>query len=318
MKIHIRFTVATILSISLLPMLLMSQPTIVNLNKAISGTQLYEASQEINLLPGFEYNNSLSGDFTARIVSSNGQSYAFTETTESTTLPVVTTYPVGTIVGSQGVSLTGAATYSFPITVSPGVSGMVPNLSVNYNSQGGEGLMGLGWGLSGLSGITRAPGDLYHETEITNIQFNSNDHFTLDGQRLISVSSSEYRTEIESFSRITAYGTSGDPTYFIVETKDGKTLEYGNTSDSRIEAQGRSEGLIWNLNKITDKNGNYITITYYENNTTGEYYPLSINYTGTSSLSPFNSITFDYQARNTSVESYVSGSKITLGHLILL
>ncbi len=316
MKIHIAFSLAAIIFTRLLPMLLMAQPTTVNLNSAISGNHLYEASQEINLLPGFEYNNSLGGDFTTRIVSSNGQSYAFTETTESTTLPVVTTYPVGTIVGSQGVSSTGAATYSIPISVSPGVLGMTPGLSVNYNSQGGEGLMGYGWELTGLSSITRVPSDLYHETEISTIQFNANDHFALDGQRLLSVATSEYRTEIETFSRIIAYGTNGNPTYFTVETKDGKILEYGNTTDSRIEAQGRTEGLIWNLNKITDKNGNYITITYYENNTTGEYYPLSINYTGTTRKSPFNSITFDYQVRALPLVSYISGSKITLGHLI--
>jgi RHS repeat-associated protein len=297
-------------------LLLYSQSAVVNVDKAISGLQLYEASQAINLLPGFEYSLSQGGDFTGRIVQADGQSYTFTEPTENTTLPVNTSYPVGTIPGSPGVNATGGAQYSFPINVCPGVGGMVPGLTVGYNSHAGEGLLGLGWTLSGLSGITRAPSDLYHETDINNIQFNANDHFTLDGQRLIAVSSSEYRTEIETFSRITAYGTAGNPSYFIVETKDGRTLEYGNTTDSRIEAQGRSEGLIWNLNKITDKNGNYITITYYENNTSGENYPLSINYTGTTSLSPFNSITFDYLTRNTPIESYVSGSKITLGHLI--
>jgi hypothetical protein len=316
MKIALQLKILMMTCFYFSSLLLYSQSTIVNVNKAVSGLHLYEASQEVNLLPGFGYSTDQGGEFTARIVPASGQSYAFTEPTESTTLPVNTSYPVGTIPGNQGVSPTGGAQYSFPINVCPGVAGMVPSLTVGYNSQAGESLLGLGWKISGLSGITRAASNLYHETGINNIQFNANDHFTLDGQRLISVSSSEYRTEIETFSRITAYGTAGNPTYFTVETKDGKTLEYGNTADSRIEAQGRTEGLVWNLNKVTDKNGNYITITYSENSTLGEYYPLTINYTGTTGFSPFNTITFEYQTRTIPFVSYISGSKVTLGHLL--
>ena len=59
-------------------------------------------------------------------------------------------------------------------------------------------------------------------------------------------------------------------------------MEYGYTTDSRIEAQGRTDGAVlnWQLNKITDVNGNYILFSYVEDNSNGEYRLEKIDYTG--------------------------------------
>ncbi len=63
-----------------------------------------------------------------------------------------------------------------------------------------------------------------------------NDRYCMDGQRLVLVSGtygaagSEYRTELDSFSRIVASGTAGNGVAsFTVQTKAGLTMEYGNT-----------------------------------------------------------------------------------------
>lgn len=51
---------------------------------------------------------------------------------------------VGTIGGIVDVSAMGGATYTIPVLLPEGVNGIQPKLSISYNSQTGNGLMG--WG----------------------------------------------------------------------------------------------------------------------------------------------------------------------------
>ncbi len=66
-----------------------------------------------------------------------------------------------------------------------------------------------------------------------------------------------YRTEIDSFARITSYGSAGNgPAWFKVERKDGSVLEYGNSADSRIEARGAANPasvFTWAQNRYEDR-----------------------------------------------------------------
>ena len=241
--------------ITSIPFQLYCQPADTTLSQHITGNQLIEATNSITFLAGFSYNSGSSNQMIATIIPSPGNSnYTFTEPQESGPLQVNTSYPVGSLNGSISVGPTGAANYFIPIDIPPGRNGMKPNLSLVYNSQGGEGVLGLGWALSGLSSITRVPTDIYHEGYIDVVDFDNNDKFALDGQRLISVGGDQYRTENESFSKITLYGSSSNPTYFKVETKEGLELYFGNSTDSRVEAQGTSNVYAWNLNQVKDKN----------------------------------------------------------------
>jgi hypothetical protein len=110
--------------------------------------------------------------------------------------------------GEASVSETGAARYTIPIAVPPGTAGMAPSLSLAYNSQAGNGLVGMGFSLEGLAAIGRCPRTIATDGVRGSVNYDANDRFCLDGQRLIAISGTygangaEYRTEIESFTKV--------------------------------------------------------------------------------------------------------------------
>ncbi len=211
--------------------------------------------------------------------------------------------------GQFAVNESGAATYSIPIQVPPGIAGMEPKLALSYNSQAGNGLMGMGWGLSGLSTITRCPRSIAQDGVKGGIYYDGNDRYCMDGQRLMLVggvsygaNEAEYRTELDGFSKVISYGAAGTgPAWFKVWTKAGLILEYGNTADSRIEANRATSNVrVWAVNKISDTKGNFISFTYTEDPYTGTYAPTRVDYTGTAGTSgpnqaPTASVRFVYE-----------------------
>jgi Salmonella virulence plasmid 65kDa B protein len=188
--------------------------------------------------------------------------------------------------GNFAVNSSGAATYDIAIAVPPGTAGMVPSLKLSYTSLGvGNGLLGVGWALSGLPSIGRCARTVAQDGSVGAITFTATDMFCLDGQRLIAfnggaygVDGTAYRTEIESFSRVIQHGT--PPAWFEVHTKAGQVMEFGNTMDSLILAQGKSVARNWALDKVTDTKGNYLTVTYVNDAVDGQAYPSEIDYTG--------------------------------------
>jgi len=232
--------------------------------------------------------------------------------------------PVGTITGSYSVNISGASTYQIPLVIPPGTAGMQPSVSLVYNSQAGNGLLGYGWNIAGLSAITRVGHTIYHDGDIKGVDFND-DRFSIDGNRLILISGnyggddSKYYTEIFNGSRITAKGSAGEgPQYFIVETKDGKTIEYGRTYDSRFVAEGKTDVLVWKINRIIDKIGNYIDFVY-DNSPEHTYNRIKkIIYTGNveQNLEPYCEIHFYYSERSDKHLGYVAGSKIEANVLL--
>ena len=221
--------------------------------------------------------------------------------------------------GQFAVNDGGSATYSIPITISPGTGGVEPKLALTYSSQGGGGLVGQGWSLQGLSVISRSTQTLEQDGKVRGIDLTKEDTYSLDGERLVPINgnnganSTEYRTEQNAFLRIISYGSrSGSPERFKTWTKSGLEMEYGYVGNSQIEAQGTSKILFWLLSKVTDTKGNYYTITYQENENDGEYYPTRIDYTANDAagLSPYNSVQFFYEDRDKESMSFISGSKL--------
>jgi hypothetical protein len=187
--------------------------------------------------------------------------------------------------GAFNVSTSGAATYSIPIWTPPGPNGITPSISVNYNSQGGNGLAGVGWSLSAVSSIERCNRTKHHDGNGGAIELTSNDRYCIGGNRLrrgsgtYGAASSVYFTEIADYSRITASNTTigNGPQSFTVEAKSGLIYEYGNSTDSRVILGGTV--LRWMLSKVRDRNGNNYVVSY--NNGNGFAVPDVISWTPT-------------------------------------
>ena len=221
---------------------------------------------------------------------------------------------VGAIGGTVDVSALGGATYTIPVKVPDGINGVKPSLSIVYNSQGGNGLLGWGWNLACGSVITRVGQTLYHDGVVKGVNFND-DRFALDGQRLMvldnvpyGANGAEYRTEIDGNSKIVSYTENGvvnGPAWFEVRTADGLIMEYGRTANSRVAYQngGNKEVGMWLLNKVSDRNGNYMTY-HYDND--GESASLKIiYYTIREDQLGCYSVVFGYDQRNDTELSFI-------------
>jgi hypothetical protein len=216
-----------------------------------------------------------------------------------------------TIPGKFQVNPAGAATYTIPIAVPPGVAGMTPSLTLEYNSQAPNGILGMGWSLGGLPAMTRCATTIAQDGARGAVTYTSTDRFCLDGQRLVAISGgyggdgTEYRTEVDSFSRIISHGNAGGgPAWFEVHTKSGHIMQFGNTPDSQIIAQGTSIPRAWAVNAVSDTAGNSYTVQYEPDpNGAGQAYPQTIRYAA-------NAISFIYAGgRPDNILLYEAGSK---------
>lgn len=223
--------------------------------------------------------------------------------------------------GAPGVSATGEASYAIAFSLPPGTRGLTPQLGLVYSSGVGQSIAGVGWSIAGLSAITRCASTVAQDGVARNVRNDLQDRFCLDGRKLrlvagsYGVAGSEYRTELESYARITANGTAGNgPAWFKVERADGLTYEYGNSLDSRIESVGQATARAWAVNRIRDRPGNEILFSYAKDTTHGGYRVDLVSYAGNPTLgvaAPY-SVDFVYETKPTGeIDSgYLAGSKV--------
>lgn len=161
--------------------------------------------------------------------------------------------------GNANVSPTGAALYNIPLPPLPGVAGFAPQLSLNYNSQAGNGVLGVGWNLVGLSAISRCPQTRAQDGDgaIGGLSYSSSDRLCLDGERLLPASpstpyweNSAYRQELENFKKITKVTSSVCNSAYEVRDKSGVIYEYGTTADSCVGGAYSQVGF-WLLSRVS-------------------------------------------------------------------
>lgn len=245
-------------------------------------------------------------------------------------------------VGAPNASLfTGAFTYSYPIQVQPGRNGMQPDLNLVYNSQAGNGWLGVGWDLSvgSIQRSTSKGAPTYEDSKDTFI-------FNLSGQsqELVPMGSAsdsygpytEYRALIESsFTRYRYYVTDK---MWRAWTKDGRRHDFTGLALHSPSGQF----FYWGRTRVTDNQGNYMEILYSPVVSGGgnavtatlpqiygapgapaggavSYLPLRIRYAGHegSNLAPTNEIVFGYETRSDSLFGFRAGFKQELTKRLL-
>ena len=226
---------------------------------------------------------------------------------------------VGSLGGTVNIGAMGGLNYTIPIELPTGINGMQPNVTIGYNNQGGNGLLGWGWDLGAGSCITRTGQTIYHDGKMTAANLTEDDRFVLDGQRLIIVDGnygmcgSEYKTENDCMSRIrlmhdfsgSKNETKNAGTYFKVWDRTGNILEYRN----KLYSPNGSKEILWMLSSVTDRYGNTIEYHYVSSSNSGEIKLDNIEYTinETHQVEAQFQVKFSYSIDRTDYEQYYIG-----------
>lgn len=218
--------------------------------------------------------------------------------------PVDQTKDVGEIPMTSTVTPAGAVTYNIPIEISPGRQGFQPQLAVTYNSLGGNGMMGVGWNVGGLSTIVRAGKSIYYDGKSQGVALTKDDAFILDGTRLIKIAETsteiDYETE-QGLVKVRAFLSGSVVRYFEVSYPNGNKGIFGYTTNN-------SPQLSYPITSLTDLRGNAIHYTYTLSY--NRYLISAIYYTDAS-------VTFQYAATRTDpVITYEGGLKVTENQLL--
>ncbi len=196
----------------------------------------------------------------------------------------------------------GAAVYKIPIEVPPGRGGVAPSIALTYNSQQGNGWVGVGWDLD-MGSIQRSAK--------RGVNYSGNDFVAvINGSKaeLVYKGDNIYETKLEGiFSRY--YHTPDNPASgWVVTTKEGMKYYYGTSSASRQSSSGNI--FKWRLDKVEDTNGNFMKVYYTKDS--GEVYLDRIEYTGNAAgLSPTNTVQFTLESRSDHPTSYATHFPVT-------
>ncbi|WP_434042141.1 MULTISPECIES: RHS repeat-associated core domain-containing protein [Sorangium] len=227
--------------------------------------------------------------------------------------PEVETVAAGALPGTFSISSTGEAVYTMDLTTVPSRAGMGPRLQLVYRSDAGDGVLGAGFSIAGLSAITRCPSNLAQDGEIRGVRYDGEDKLCLDGQRLVPVGEGpgtiEYRTFPDTFVKVVGHyppegAAPAEALFFEAHLPDGRVVEYGHTEGSKPLARGGTPRA-WLANKARDGRGNAMTYAYCvaeaEDGHAAEYAVDEIRYTGfegTPSLAPSRAVRFLYGTKD--------------------
>lgn len=212
----------------------------------------------------------------------------------------------------------GSTILQYPISLPQGRNGVNPEIVLNYNSSGGNDILGEGWSIPLMSisvsskwGVPRY--DIQHETEQYVLNGDELTLFKDDGSadtllqntnrlRQRQLDSTFFRQRRnERFDRIVRYGNSPSEYTWTVTDRLGTIYRYGQTIGTHVldtNAVLRSpQGNIayWALTEVEDQYGNTVHY-YYKKADNNEYIvPDYINYTGYENTNGVYTVVFSYR-----------------------
>lgn len=210
--------------------------------------------------------------------------------------PIVNTYvpysaDINTSLGVEEIEIhtevlpSGAKSYTVPIKAYAVEGSFSPQLSLNYNSLSGNGILGKGWSIGGLSAITRGNKSVYFDGMTDGMHMNKSDAFYLDGLRLIQISSASgsytYETE-QGNIKVVGYYSGDVMKYFKVYYPNGNHAVFGYTSNNINQP-------VYPVTSMSDLRGKSISYTYTSTNPAGIYHISQIQYNGTNILFNYSS-----------------------------
>lgn len=226
--------------------------------------------------------------------------------------------------GNIEVTKAGQLQFTVPIDTPPGVKNISPKIDIVYTSGAGNGVVGYGGSISGISTISRIGRTIETDGVQKRVQLDYSDYYSFNGQRLILKSGeygkdgAEYVTEkysnikIKSIGAITGQTWKG-PEYWEITYDDGSQAWYGAIASGSSSARTPID---YNIVKLKDVNGNYVTYNYVlDGNTTVVE---NIQWGGNEILNKphFNRIDFTYTVRNYAETSYIKGELLSQGKLL--
>ncbi|XXU32019.1 RHS repeat-associated core domain-containing protein [Sorangium sp. So ce887] len=226
--------------------------------------------------------------------------------------PGVKTVAAGAMAGTFSITSTGEATYVMPLVSVPGRAGVEPRLALHYDSAAGEGVLGAGFSIAGLSAITRCPKTLAQDGEIRGVRYDAEDALCLDNTRLVAVGRApgiiEYRTFPDTRVKVVGHHAEegqapAEALFFEAMMPSGLVIEYGHSDSGKPLALGGAPRA-WLATRARDGRGNAMTYDYCladaEEGFTAEYALDEIRYTsfeGAPELEPSRAVRFVYTTK---------------------
>ncbi|KAL0950270.1 hypothetical protein HGRIS_010250 [Hohenbuehelia grisea] len=220
---------------------------------------------------------------------------------------------VGTLPIQHSVDTNGSLTISVPLHAPP--AKMAPDLSLSYHSASTTtSVVGTGWALKGVSLIERVAPTIVQDGFRGAVNYDQNDRFALNGQRLVSIGNNQFRYEIEQWSKIVTTGSDpANPESWTEYLPNGTKRYFGNTANSNIKAVGKNATRVWAISESVDPFQNYVSYTYNSDSVTGAFNITEVNYGGNQALAMQHQrqLSFQYEARPDVRVTYLGGSMIT-------